>query len=157
MDAEGAQFWVLLGAADEVHGGEVHLAHALRPAAPPVFKSLLALFEPPAQDAVDGHPADLQVGGYGLHAPSVEVQCDHRLARLPAAWGLVVGFEQARELQRDDLLGEDPRRGMLSESPARADVDDVFDLVVVELRVFGFQFDDHPPDCRLSSPRRLSL
>src|SRR5215218_11110735 len=107
MDAEGAQLGVLLRTADEVHGGEVHLAHALGPARRSVGETLLALFEPSAEDAVDGHPAHLQVGGYGLHAPAVEVQRDHRLAYLPAAWGLVVRLEQAGELQGDDLFGDD--------------------------------------------------
>jgi hypothetical protein len=37
VDAEGAELGVLLRAADEVHGGEVHLAHALRPARGPVL------------------------------------------------------------------------------------------------------------------------
>ena len=152
MYAERAQLGVLLRAADEVHGCEVQLAHALRPAGRSVGKPLLAPFEPPADGAVDGHPAHLQVGGNGLHAPAVEVQRDHRLSRLLAVRGLVVGLEQAGELQRDDLLGDDPRRSVLAEPPARADVDDVRDLVVVERGVLGLEFDDHPPDRGLQPP-----
>ena len=58
VDAERAQLGILLRAADEVHGGEVHLAHAPRPAGKPVGEALLlalllALFEPPAEDAED--------------------------------------------------------------------------------------------------------
>jgi hypothetical protein len=64
----------------------------------------------------------------------------------------VVGLEQAGELQGDDLLGDDPRRSVLAEPPARAYVDDVFDLVVIELRVLGLQLDDHPPDRGLQPP-----
>jgi hypothetical protein len=151
VDAERSQLRVLLRAADEVHGGEVHLAHALGPPGRPVLEPGFAFLDPPAQHPVDGRPADPQVGRYGLHAPAVEVQRHHSLARLLAVRALVVGLEEARELQGDDLFREDPARGVLAEPPARPDVDDVGDLVVVEPGVLGLELHDHPADGRLQA------
>ncbi|MBD0357471.1 MAG: hypothetical protein ICV57_09905, partial [Rubrobacter sp.] len=145
VDAEGAELRVLLGAADEVHRREVHLAHALGPSGRPVLQARVALLDPAAQHPVDGGPAHPHVGGYGLHAPAVQVQRHHRLPRLPSVLRLVVGVEEVGELQGDDLLGQDPPRRVLAEPPAGADVDDVGDLVGVELRVLGLELDDHAP------------
>jgi len=60
----------------------------------------------------------------------------------------VVGLEQTRELQRHELLGEDPGRGVLAEPPSRPHIDYIPDLVVVEDRVFGLEVHDHPADSR---------
>src|SRR5215207_4215369 len=152
VDAERSQLRVLLRAADEVHRGEVHLAHAPGPSGLLVREARLALLDPAADHPVDGGPADPHVGCYGLHAPTVQVQRHHRLPRLPDVPCLVVGLEEAGELQGDDLLREDPPRRVLAEPPARADVDDVGDLVVVEPGVLGLELHDHAPNERLQAP-----
>jgi hypothetical protein len=117
----------------------------------PVREARLTFLDPAAQDPVDGRPADPHVGGYGLDAPAVQVQRHHRPPRLPHVFGLVVGLEEARELEWDDLLREDPARGVLAKPFPGADVDDVGDLVVVELRVLGLELHDHPADGRLKA------
>jgi len=57
VDAERAELGILLGAADEVHRGEVHLAHAPGPAGRSVFEPGFALLDPAAQHPVDVRPA----------------------------------------------------------------------------------------------------
>jgi hypothetical protein len=100
---------------------------------------------------VDGLLADPEVGGHGFRAPAVQVERHHRASAVPALLRLVVRLEQARELERHYLVREDPRRGVLAETPSGADVDDVGDLVVVELRVLGLELDDHATAVRLQA------
>src|SRR5215203_2104215 len=97
-----------------------------------------------------GHESD--VTPEPLHAPTIQVQRHHRLPRLPDVPCLVLGLEGAGELQGDDLLREDPPRRVLAEPSARADVDDVGDLVVVEPGVLGLELHDHAPNERLQAP-----
>jgi hypothetical protein len=79
------------------------------------------------------------------------VQRHDRPSRILDVSGLVVGLEEAGELEGDDLLGQDPARRVLAEPPARPHIDDVGDLVGVEPGVLGLELHDHASDVGLQA------
>ena len=106
VDAKFAQARVLLQPPDCLHRPERHLAHAGRATGTAVLETLGPFPGPPVQDPVDGGLVHSQVAGYGLGAPPLGVQRDHREPALRPLGHLVVGWKAAHVPHRDRLIGE---------------------------------------------------
>jgi len=139
---ERSELRVLLQAPHGVHRPQVDLSDAFRPSALPVLEPLWALLDPAPHHPVDGGTVHAKVPRYALVRPPLVVQRDDGLPALGGVRDLVVRVEATKRPQGKGLLVEDVCDGPHVRLPAREDVVNVRDLVVVQSRVLGLEIQD---------------